>query len=66
MLIYFRERGREGERERDGERESERSIHWLPLLCFLTWDRTHHLGMCPDLESIRDLSVYQQCSNQQR
>ena len=46
------EREMERERERDKERERERSIcsaylyiHWLLLVCALTGDRTHNLGV---------------------
>ena len=52
-LILEKGRGREGGREREGEREREREIccstylciHWLLLVCSLTWDLTHNLGI---------------------
>ena len=45
LFIYFRQRGREG--ERDGEKHHV----WLPLVCpLLGTDLTRNPGMCPDWE----------------
>ena len=59
LLILERKDGREGGQkggEEKGRGEGEerdvdvRNTNWLPLLCSLTGDWTHNLGMCPDQE----------------
>lgn len=54
-VFYFseREKGREKKRQREGGREGDRFVvlliyiyfHWLLLVCALTGDRTHNLGV---------------------
>ena len=46
VCIFFRGRGREGEKH-----QCERETDWMPLVCAPTGDRTHNLGVCPDGES---------------
>ena len=48
MFIAFRKRGREGERERNIDVRNTDQL--LPTHA-PTWDHTHNVGMCPDLES---------------
>ena len=47
MIIYFRERGGEGDRD---ERNTDvREKHWSVAYCtFPDWDWTHNLSMYPD------------------
>ena len=40
MYLFFRERGKEGEKEGNTD--------WLPSACAQTRDWTGNLGMCPD------------------
>ena len=51
---------------RDGERNIDvRNIDWWHLICALTRDQTHNLGMCSDWESnLWPFWFTGQCSNQ--
>ena len=59
--VFFIAFQRERMGERNGEKETsmwERSTDWLPLICTLTWNWTHNLGMWPDKESNLQLFGY--------
>lgn len=45
--FYIDLRGGEG---RERKRERKRNTDWLPIICALTRDQIHKLGMCPSQE----------------